>query len=361
MLIVDDEATQMKALCHLLRDQGYETVGSNSGPTALAALRTSKFDLLLTDFNMPGMDGIALLQAAREADPDLVCVLMSGAGTIASAVEAMKKGAFDYILKPFELSALLPVLSRALAMGRLRQENMALERRVREQVIQLEATNRELEAFSHSVSHDLRAPLRAVNGFSAMLLEKASSRLLAEDRQLLGKICYGAKEMSKLIDGLLELSRLGRRSLSKGPTDLGSLVAEVLDGLAPERAGRKLEIRVQALPECMGDASLLKAVFVNLISNAIKFTAKKESAVVEVGCQEQNAETVFFVRDNGAGFDMNYVHKVFEPFERLHSAEEFKGTGLGLSIVKRIIQRHGGRIWAEAEVDKGAAFYFTLA
>jgi light-regulated signal transduction histidine kinase (bacteriophytochrome) len=237
---------------------------------------------------------------------------------------------------------------------------MALDRRVREQVIELEAANQELEAFSYSISHDLRAPLRAVDGFSNMLLRQAEWRLLAEDRDLLGRIRAGAEQMSKLVDGLLNLSRLGRQSLSKGPTDLGGLVAEVLDGLSKEREGRKLEIRVSDLPECIGDATLLKVVFVNLISNAIKFTAKKEVAVVEIGCSGQNGKTVYSVRDNGEGFDMEYVHKLFAAFQRLHSRDEFEGTGLGLSIVQRIIQRHGGRIWAEAEVAKGAAFYFTL-
>ncbi|HXA43998.1 MAG TPA: response regulator [Candidatus Angelobacter sp.] len=359
-LIVDDDEVLMKSLCNTLRNKGYETVGCDSGQAALTALQTTRFDLLLTDLMMPGMDGMALLKIAREADPDLVCVLMTGAGTIASAVEAMKAGALDYILKPFKLGAILPVLSRSLTMGRLRKENMALDRRVREQVIELEAANQELEAFSYSISHDLRAPLRAVDGFSNMLLRQAEWRLLAEDRDLLGRIRAGAEQMSKLVDGLLNLSRLGRQSLSKGPTDLGGLVAEVLDGLSKEREGRKLEIRVSDLPECIGDATLLKVVFVNLISNAIKFTAKKEVAVVEIGCSGQNGKTVYSVRDNGEGFDMEYVHKLFAAFQRLHSRDEFEGTGLGLSIVQRIIQRHGGRIWAEAEVAKGAAFYFTL-
>lgn len=200
-----------------------------------------------------------------------------------------------------------------------------------------------------------------MDGFANILLNQAASRLLAEDRQVIGKMSARAKQMAKLVDGLLDLSRLGRHSLSKGPVDLGALVAEVLEGLAHEHEGRKLEICVGDLPKGDCDASLLKSVFVNLISNAIKFTAGKEAAVVEIGCLEQNGEAVFFVRDNGAGCDMDYVHKVFLASERLHPRDEFEGTGLGLAIVQKIIQRHGGRIWAEAEVAKGAAFYFTLA
>jgi signal transduction histidine kinase len=361
ILIVDDEAAQANALGNTLRDHGYETVAFNSGQAALAALRTAHFDLLLTDLMMPGMDGIALLRAVRETNPEIVCVLMTGAGTIASAVEAMQAGALDYILKPFELSAILPVLSRTLTLGRLRLENARLARRVRDQVVQLEAANRELEAFSYSVSHDLRAPLRTIEGFAKMLLEGAAPRLLAEDQHALARICAGSRQMTQLIDGLLDLSRLGRQSLAKTRTDLNGLVAEVLVSLVKEREGRSLEMRVSILPETQGDAALLKAVYFNLISNAIKFTARTAAAVVEIGSSGQNGETVYFVRDNGAGFDMNYAHKLFGTFQRLHSRDEFEGTGLGLSIVQRIILRHGGRIWAEGEVGKGATFYFTLA
>ncbi len=361
ILIVDDEAAQMKALCDTLRDQGYETAGFRSGQAALAALREAKFDLLLTDLMMPEMDGIALVRAARESDPDLVSVMMTGAGTIATAVETMKAGALDYILKPFELSVILPVLSRALTIRRLRMENVALERQLRERTVELEAANQELEAFSYSVSHDLRAPLRAVDGFSQILLKESESRLSEREQQLLLKISSSAAQMGELIEGLLNLSRLGRQPLSKRPLNLTALVGQVLDELGKEREGRQLEIRVSELPECLGDPALLKPVFVNLISNAIKFTRAKETAIVEIGWREQNGEEVFFVRDNGAGFDMRYAHKLFGAFQRLHNRDEFEGTGIGLSIVQRVIRRHGGRIWAEAEVGKGARFYFTLA
>ena len=360
ILIVDDEAAQMKALCDTLRDQGYETAGFRSGQAALAALRETKFDLLLTDLMMPEMDGIALVRAARESDPDLVSVMMTGAGTIATAVETMKAGALDYILKPFELSVILPVLSRALTIRRLRMENVALERQLRERTVELEAANQELEAFSYSVSHDLRAPLRAVDGFSQILLKESESRLSEREQQLLLKISSSAAQMGELIEGLLTLSRLGRQPLSKRPLNLTPLVRQVLNELGKEREGRQLEIRVSELPECLGDPALLKPIFVNLISNAIKFTRAKERAIVEIGWREQNGEGVFFVRDNGAGFDMRYAHKLFGAFQRLHNRDEFEGTGIGLSIVQRVIRRHGGRIWAEAEVAKGATFYFTL-
>jgi two-component system sensor histidine kinase/response regulator len=360
LLIVDDEAAHLQALCDTLQDQGYATSGFTLATEALAALQKQKFDLLLTDLMMPEMDGIALLRAALEIDPQLVGIMMTGQGTISTAVEAMQSGALDYILKPFKLDALLAVLSRALAVRQLRLENLALQQRVSERTAELETANRELEAFSYSVSHDLRAPLRHIDGYSNMLLETAAARLLEEDKQLLGKINASAVRMRELIEGLLSLSRLGRQPLSKQPLQLAGLVQQELDELSKEREGRTVEVHVDGLPDCVGDPSLLKQVFANLLSNAFKFTRGKERAVIGVGCWERGGETVYFVRDNGAGFDLQYAEKLFVPFQRLHRADDFDGTGVGLTIVQRIIHRHGGRIWAEAEVDKGAAFYFTL-
>ena len=360
ILIVDDEMAQMKALCDTLRDHGYETVGLTDGKAAVAALKETPFNLLLADLMMPGMDGITLLRAALATDPHLVGIIMTGQGTIDSAVEAMKTGALDYIVKPFKLSSILPVLSRALAVHQLRLENAALQRRVSERTAELEGANKELEAFSYSVSHDLRAPLRAVGGFAQLLLREAAPRLLEGDLRLLHQICSSAEQMRELIEGLLNLSRLGRQPLSKRPLQLGSLLAHVLDQLAKEREGRQVDVRVGDLPDCIGDPSLLKQVFANLLSNAIKFTRGTKVAVIEVGGREQNGEQTYFVRDNGAGFDMKYARKLFGAFQRLHPADQFEGTGVGLSIVQRIIHRHGGRIWAEAEVGKGATFLFTL-
>jgi len=358
ILIVDDEAAQMKALCDTLRDHGYETVGFTRGKQGLEALRTSKFELLLSDLMMPEMDGITLLRAAQETDPDLVGIIMTGQGTIDTAVEAMKSGALDYILKPFKLRAILPVLARALAVRQLRIDKRELEQRVRERTAELEAANKDLEAFSFSVSHDLRAPLRAINGFSEMLLEDHSSQMSAEAKHLLEVVSSSARRMGQLIEDLLRLSRLGRQPLAKLPVSVPALVREVLEEL--QRGDRRVEVLTGDLPDCVGDPSLLRQVFVNLLTNAFKFTRQKEKAVVEIGCRRQEGERVYFVRDNGAGFDMKRAERLFGVFQRLHSDEQFEGSGVGLSIVQRIIQRHGGRVWAEAEVDKGATFYFTL-
>jgi len=357
----------MTALCDTLRDQGYETTGFSAGQAALDALRQTKFDLLLTDLMMPGMDGIALLRAALEIDRDLVGIVMTGHGTIDTAVEAMKTGALDYILKPFKLSAVIPVLSRAMTVRRLRLENAALERRVRERTAELETANqaledanKELEAFSYSVSHDLRAPLRHVDGFAQLLVSGYNEQLPPPAQRLLKNVCNGAKRLGQLIDDLLNFSRLGRRPLEKRTISLSAIVSQVLDELKGEREGRQMEIRISPLPDCLGDASLLKQVFMNLLTNALKFTRKCDQAIIEIGCEEKPGEIACFVRDNGAGFDMQFADKLFGVFQRLHRDDQFEGTGVGLSIVQRIIHRHGGRIWAEAAVDQGATFHFTL-
>jgi two-component system sensor histidine kinase/response regulator len=361
ILVVDDEARQMTALCETLRDHGYETTGYSSGLAALAALKESKFDLLLTDLMMPEIDGIALLRAAHEIDPDLVSIMMTGHGTIDTAIEAMKAGALDYILKPFKLSVVLPVLSRALTVQRLRLENAALERRVRERTAELEAANQELEAFSYSVSHDLRAPLRHIDAFTHRLVKDFGAQLPPAAQDLLQRVCHGAQRLGILIDDLLNLSRFSRQPLAKRIVNLASLVDQVLADHQSEREGRDVEFRIGHLPECLGDASLLKQVFINLLSNALKFTRKCEKAIIEIECQERPGELECIVRDNGAGFDMQYAGKLFGVFQRLHSVDEFDGTGVGLSIVHRIVLRHGGRVWAEAEVGKGATFHFTLS
>ena len=245
-------------------------------------------------------------------------------------------------------------------MRRLRLENKELQQRIHQRTTELEAANRELEAFSYSVSHDLRSPVRHIGGYSEMLKKSAEPKLDEQERRLLGTIEKSARHMGQLIDDLLEFSRLGRQQISKQRLDLAALVQHVWQALDRDEPGREIEFKLGDLPDCLGDPSLLQQVLINLLSNARKFTRKKAKALVEVGFVEQGPEGVYFVRDNGAGFDMAHAGKLFGVFERLHRAGDFEGTGVGLSIVQRIIQRHGGRIWAEGEVDKGATFFFTL-
>jgi signal transduction histidine kinase len=360
ILIVDDEAPQMKALCDTLRDEGYEAAGFTSGQDALAALREKSFDLLLTDLMMPEMDGIALLRAAQEVDRQLVGIVMTGHGTINTAVEAMQVGAIDYVLKPFKLSAAIPVISRALAMRRLRVENAKLEQLLHERNAALEAMNDELEAFASSVAHDLHAPARHIAGYAEILLEDCAGELSENAQRHLQTISGAAERMGQLISDLLAFSRLARSEMHRRPVNLGELVTRVRGELEYETRGRAIVWKVADLPTVEADHSLLRQVFYNLLSNAIKYTRKRETATIEIGCREEPGELVCFVRDNGAGFDMRYVEKIFRIFQRLHRADEFEGNGVGLSSVQRIVHRHGGRIWAEAEVDRGAVFTFTL-
>lgn len=360
LLIVDDEAAQMKALCHTLEDEGFAVLGFTSPREALAALQKQTFDVILTDLMMPEMDGITLLRAALETDPDLVGIVMTGHGTIDTAVEAMKTGAMDYILKPFKLAAILPVLTRALTVRRLRSENRELERRVAQRTAELEAANQELEAFSYSISHDLRAPLRAVNGFAGIVLEDYGSLLPEEGQRYLERIRKGGQRMGDLIDDLLAFSRLSRQPMTRRAVDNRRLVQEIIEELAPQPASNQLELRIGELPPAVGDPALLKQVWANLISNALKYSRGRTPPVVEIGSSQDNGENIYFVRDNGTGFDMRYAEKLFGVFQRLHREEEFEGTGVGLAIARRVIHRHGGRIWAESEIGRGATFYFSL-
>jgi two-component system sensor histidine kinase/response regulator len=359
LLIVDDEESQIKALCALLRKHGYETVGFSSAKAGLDALRQSKFDLLLFDLGRPEIDAISLLRSALEIDPDLVGVIMTGQGTIETAAEAMKTGAIDFIQKPFKSTDVLLVLSRALAIRQLRVENSELQQRLQQNAGELQKANQEFESFAHSVSHDLRAPLRAIGGFSNILLKDFAPKIPDEARRLLNIVVSSGTQLSHMIDGLLEFSRLGRQPLSMHPTDLNNSVKQILNELHSEHKQR-VELKLGDLPPCLGDPALLKQIFTNLLSNAFKFTTQAQHPVIEIGSRPGDREHIYFVRDNGIGFDMQYAERLFGVFVRLHSEREFLGDGLGLATAQRIIQRHGGRIWAEAEPNKGATFFFTL-
>jgi signal transduction histidine kinase len=249
---------------------------------------------------------------------------------------------------------------RQRAEAEVRLLNSLLEQRVAQRTAELEAANRELESFSYSVSHDLRAPLRAIDGFSH-LLEADYRELLDEDgRHYLETVRANAGKMAQLIDDILAFSRMGRQEIARQVVDVAELTREVFAELQAPIAGHRLRLDVQALPPARGDRAMLRQVLVNLLANAIKFSSTRDEGVIEVGCSEGPQENEYFVRDNGVGFDMQYADKLFGVFQRLHTAYEFPGTGIGLAIVKRIVTRHGGRVWAEGKVDGGATFRFTL-
>jgi PAS domain S-box-containing protein len=233
------------------------------------------------------------------------------------------------------------------------------ERVLQEKNIELQSAVKELDAFSYSVSHDLRAPLRAIDGYSQIVLKQCGPLMSEEQRRYLQRVRDNTVQMGHLVDDLLTLSRLGRQPLARQLVSTGTIVAEVLRDVRQQVAGRSVQVSVGELPPVWGDPGLLKQVFMNIIDNAFKYTRLRDDAVVEIDSRRMGDEQVFIVRDNGVGFDMQYADKLFDVFQRLHRAEDFAGTGVGMAIVQRIVQRHGGRVWAEAAVDRGATFYFT--
>jgi light-regulated signal transduction histidine kinase (bacteriophytochrome) len=311
---------------------------------------TRKHGLLATasfPFHLRGTTvGVLVLYAGETGYflDDEMRLLLSVASDISLALEALEREQ-----------------QRNQAEQQVHQLNAELEQRVLQRTAQLEAANKELEAFSYSVSHDLRAPLRAVNGFAGRVLKEFEPQVPADARQHLERIRNGTQRMGELIDDLLAFSRLSRESMSCRVVDSVKLVQVVVGESAPQREGRQIEINIGKLPDCHGDPALLKQVWFNLISNAIKYTGGRELAIIDIGCERKNNEDIFFVRDNGAGFNMKYANKLFGVFQRLHRADEFEGTGVGLAVVQRIIHRHGGRIWADAAQGRGATFYFTIA
>jgi len=265
------------------------------------------------------------------------------------------------------LEALAPVVLQALLKKRTELElqiditrRRQAEEALSQQSEKLEAANKELESFAYSVSHDLRAPLRAIDGFSRMLLVKMADKMNDDEKRRFDVIREGTQRMGQLIDDVLAFSRLGRQAMLLGDINMLELINQVWEELLAINPGRRMSLKMNALPTAFGDTTLMRQVLANLLSNAVKFTRKKEVALIEIGGKIVESETVYFVRDNGAGFDMGYYEKLFGVFQRLHSPEEYEGNGAGLAIVSRIVQRHGGRVWAEGETDKGAIFHFSL-
>lgn len=363
LLVVDDEAALMQALCNTLQQQGYRSTGCCSAAEALERLKRERFDLLLTDLMMPVTDGLALARAALVHDPAMVVVMMTGQGSIPTAVQAMQSGVLDYVLKPFKLGTMLPVLQRALAMGALRRENAALQESLATHARALEDANRELEAFAAAASHDLRAPLRSMDGLTQLLARKLDASLTTDTRYLLELLGNCSRRGQRLVEDLLRLSQVSRQPLARSVVDVDSLVREVVAELvadSPQRAA--IDVAIEGpLPTVEADAALLRQVFVNLLGNALKFSQRSATARVTVCSELRDGQQVFSVADSGPGFDMAEAARLFSPFERLTGAQDFEGSGIGLSIVKRIVDRHGGRIHADAAPGHGARFHFTLA
>jgi two-component system sensor histidine kinase/response regulator len=388
ILLVDDQPRNVLALEAALGSIDCSLVGANSGPAALRCVLAQDFAVILLDIHMPGMGGFetaSLIRARQRSHSTPIIFLTADDRGGERVQEGYRLGAVDYIQKPFDAEILrakvavfVELFRKTLALEQrtaeltqvtgelVRREqqigalNAELEQRVVERTGELEAAIKEMEAFSYSISHDLRAPLRAVNGFSKILLEDHAAQLSEEGQAYLRRVGDSAHYMGELIDGLLKFSRLSRQPLHKQAVRTEEVVRRALGELDAEQIGREVDIKIGELLPCEGNVTLLTQVFVNLLSNALKFTLRREVAHIEVGCHQAEREVIYFVRDNGTGFDMQYADKLFGVFQRLHRAEDYDGTGVGLAIVQRIVQRHGGRIWAEAALDEGATFSFTL-
>jgi signal transduction histidine kinase len=350
VLVVDDNADLREYVSGLLGPV-YDVSTAADGRAALEAVRARAPDIVVSDVMMPRLDGFGLVRELR-ADPStasLPVILLSARAGEEALIGGLEAGSDDYLVKPFSARELLARVRTHLELARARRAWIA----------ELENANRELDSFSYSVSHDLRAPLRAIDGFSRALLEDCAGSLDEKGRGYLQRIRAGTRRMAELIEDLLGLARISRGDLSRQPVDLSTIAARVAADLAGRHPNRAVDVVVEEGLTAAADPRLVTVLLENLLGNAWKFSSRKDDPRVEVG-RLDGAARAFYVRDNGAGFDMAYADKLFGPFQRLHSAAEFEGTGIGLATVQRIVRRHGGRVWAEAEVGRGATFYFTL-
>jgi signal transduction histidine kinase len=325
----------------------FTTWYAGAGPSVLAVLLSSAcFDYFFTE----------PLYSFEISSRDLpyFFIFVAWAGIVASFSAVRRR--IEDSLRQARDNLQVEVEQRRHREDEIRKLNQELGKRAAE----LEASNKELESFAYSVSHDLRAPLRHMVGYSELLQKQASSLLDDKSQRFIRTILDSAKRMGNLIDDLLAFSRIGRAATRETEVDLEQLVKEVVVEIGQDTRSRDIAWKIGALPVCYGDRSMLKLVVVNLVSNAAKFTRMRKPAEIEIGCVDRDKEVEVFVRDNGAGFDMQYVDKLFGVFQRLHLAEQFEGTGIGLATVQRIIHRHGGKVWGEGAVDQGATFYFSL-
>jgi two-component system, sensor histidine kinase and response regulator len=402
ILIVDDIATNRKLLRVNLEAEGIETCEAADGLDALAALDREQADAIISDILMPKMDGYQLCQKVRKDNRFEGVPFIFYTSTYTSPGDeklALDCGADRYIKKPAPVGEIMnairelsdpqrpwakftPMMEESLVMHeynaalvrkleerndkleRARAEiefaNEQLERRVRERTAELQLANEEIEAFSHSIAHDLRSPLSAIDGFSQLLLDECRGKVSARAMESLGYICQAASRMNELTSDLLRLARANRAEMSPQEVDMSALSAAVLQDLQTAHPRPNMECAVAPGLAATGDLGLLRIVLENLLGNAWKYTGKTTHPRIEFAARQEGGDCVFFVRDNGAGFDMASAGNLFSAFCRLHSATEFPGTGIGLSTVQRVIARHGGRIWTESETGRGATFFFTL-
>lgn len=351
ILLADDSNDMREYLLRLLRPH-WEVEAVVDGQAALESALRNPPDLILSDVMMPRMNGIALLRALRAESrtSTIPVILLSARAGEEAVLEGLDVGADDYLAKPFAIPELIARVRTHLTMAAARNALNA----------ELARNNQELEAFSHSAAHDLRAPLRTIDGFASILLMQKREMLDAEAREHLERVLHAANTMRQMIDDLLMLAQVGRAELRRDPVDLSGLAQESVGMLQRQEPARQIHIDVLPGLATHGDPGLLRVALDNLIGNAWKYSSKRAQPRIEFGATKTHGELAYYVRDNGAGFNMTYADKLFTAFQRLHSEDQFPGTGIGLATVHRIVSRHGGKIWADAAEDKGATFYFTL-
>jgi PAS domain S-box-containing protein len=368
VLVVEDNPDMNRFLAESLAP-GHRIATAFDGAAGLASALRLRPDLILSDVMMPGMSGDSLLRELR-ARPELAAtpvVMLTAKADDDVRVQLLRAGASDYVTKPFSVEELCARVDNLLHAGRVGRENQRLADALREQndhltrlAGELSHANRELESFTYAVSHDLRAPLRTIDGFSQALLDDYAKLLEGAGQDYLRRVRAGVDRMSRLIDDLLRLSRVARADLRDETVDLTTMAREIAAELARTDPARKVDFRVEPSPPARGDRRLLRIVMENLVGNAWKFTGKVSEARIEFGAIDRDGRPAYYLRDNGAGFDMRYSGKLFAPFQRLHTESDFPGTGVGLATVQRIVRRHAGVIWADSVPDKGATFFFTI-
>lgn len=382
ILTVDDSPTYLNALAAHLRGEGYEPILSRSGQEAIDLLAVQIVDCILLDLVMPGLSGHEVCRRIKGTPVwrDIPLIILTAKDDQGAMIDGINAGADDYITKSDDFETLKARLRAQLRRKQYEDENRNIRRELLRKEVEaaearaarelaetrarlleeVEAKNRELESFSYSVSHDLRAPLRAIDGFSKILLVEHSQALDTEGKRLLGVVRESVKTMGDLIDDLLEFSRVGRAEMTRSSVVMNALVDSVAREMIGTDSSRVIDFHRADLPEAAGDRAMLRQVVANLLGNAVKYTGPRNPARIEIGARAEGDEIVYFVKDNGVGFEMQYVQKLFGVFQRLHSSREFEGTGVGLALVKRIVERHGGRVWAEGRVGEGSTFFFTL-
>jgi signal transduction histidine kinase len=363
ILLADDDPAKRLAISAILEDMGHRLFVAASGAEAVQLASHRDFALALLDVRMPDLDGYEVARAIRSrkraAHTPVIFITAFDPAEL-EMLSGYTAGAVDFIFPPIIPEILRAKVRTFVELAVMRQQLNALNADLKRRAGQLETANQELESFTYSVSHDLRAPLRAINGFAGILKEDHWTQLDEEGRHVLGVILDNSRNMGELLDALLVLARYNATPIGRSEIDMMTLSRAVFGELVLEDGVGWVELKGGALPNGWGDIALVRQVWSNLLSNAIKYSGKRQRPVVEVSGWTEGAEQIYCVKDNGAGFDMHHYERLFGLFQRVHSTADFPGTGIGLAIVQRIVTRHGGRVWAEGKVDEGASFYFSL-